>query len=154
MTIKYALTRVEIVRFFLQGLVKSPRLLVIILVFSLWPGFFSLEMKGAFSRPLTVSDANIAFAWAIGTFCFIVLGIFIRGKTDERTLSVSEQGLSTEIGSLKMQIERSKVKSVADAGSCVLIVRANGNAFTIPSRAFSGPDQQAHFIAECSRWRK
>jgi hypothetical protein len=154
MTIKYALTRAEIVRFFLQGLRKSPRLLAIVLICSLWPGLFSLATEGAFSRPLTASDAKVAFVWTIGAFCFFLLLIFVRGKTAERTLSVSEQGISTEIGSIKGQVPWSKVKVVSDTGRYVLIARTNGNAFFIPRRAFSGPEQQLQFMTEISHWRK
>ncbi len=154
MTIKYALTRAEIVRFFLLALSKSPRLLIVVLIASLWPGLVFLGTIGALSRSLTVTDARVAFECTIGAFCFIVLWIYLRGKTDERTLSVSEPGISTAIGSLTGQVPWKKVRTVSGMGRYVLIVRSNGNAFFIPSRAFSGPDQQAEFIAECSRWRR
>jgi hypothetical protein len=154
MTIKYSLTRAEIVRFFLQGLGKSPRLLAIVLIFVLWPGMFSLINGGAFSRPLTASDIRVTFAWTIAACSIFLFVIFIRSKTEERTLSVSQEGISTEIGSITGQVPWNKVKVITDAGQYVLIVRTNGNAFSIPNRAFSGPEQKQQFITQISRWRR
>lgn len=154
MTIKYALSRAEIVRFFLQGLSKSPRLSLIVLICLVWPGFISLSTSGTFSRSLTVNDAKVVFAWMIGAFCLLVLLIFVRGKTDERTLSVSEQGISTQIGKLEGQCPWNKVRIVSDAGQYVLILGTSGNAFFIPNRAFSGPDEKTQFMNEIQGWQK
>jgi hypothetical protein len=111
-------------------------------------------MSGVFSRPLIVESVVEALAAAVGGFCLMVLYLFLRGKTDVRTLTISEQGISTEIGSLKGQVPWNKVSAVAHAGNCVLILRSNGNAFFIPGRAFSGPEQQAQFITEVRAWWK
>jgi hypothetical protein len=88
---------------------------------------------------------------AFSVFLFL---IFIRGKTEERSLSVSEEGISTEIGTIKGQVRWNKVKVIKDAGQYVLIERTNGNAFSIPNRAFSGPEQKHQFITQISSWRK
>ncbi len=153
MTVKYALTRKEIVQFFLQGLGKSPRLLTLVAVSTIFPALIGLEIGGGFNRPLTFVDLRIAGAEMICTFWFLLLWIFLRGKTNERTLSVSELGISTEIGSLRGQVAWSKVSRVSDKGNYVLIVGTSGNAFFIPGRAFSGPAQRAQFITEIARCR-
>jgi len=36
----------------------------------------------------------------------------------------------------------------------VLIVGTTGNAFLIPERAFSGPEQRAQFVREIKDWKK
>jgi YcxB-like protein len=154
MTIKYKLTRAEIVRSFFRSLGSSPRFLAIILIYSAALGVFALVTRGAFSRSLTTRDAVIALSWTAGALVFMPLWLYIRGKTDERTLTVSPEGISTEIGSLRGQLPWSKVKLVNDTGSHVLIVGATGNAFFIPGRAFQGPDQRAQFLAQMDHWRK
>jgi hypothetical protein len=154
MTIHYALTRAEIAEFFLRSLGKSPRLLAIVFLFSCWPAFVWLSANRAFSRPFTAKDAGIACEWACGGFGLFVFFIYLRGKTAERTLTTSELGISTQIGSLKAEIPWTKVKTIQDTDPYVLIVRSNGNAFFIPNRAFNGPDQKAEFIVETRRWRK
>jgi hypothetical protein len=153
MTIKYALTRAEIVRAFLVGLSRSPRLLLIVMALSFWPGIVWLATKGAFARSFGIGDALAALEWAIGAFCFLVLWVFIRAKTSERTLSASEEGLSTTIGSLNGKVPWAKVKNVVDAGRYILIVGRSGNAFFIPTRAFSGSDQRTQFLSEIEGWR-
>jgi hypothetical protein len=132
-TIKYSLTRMEI---YLVGL-----------------GFLGLAMTGAFSRPLTLSDAWVALAWVIGAFLLMPVIFFVRGKTKERTLTVSQDGISTQIGRLKGQVPWSKVKLVNDTGKFILIVGRTGNAFFIPGRAFRGPGELAEFTAQIDRWR-
>ena len=153
MTIKYSLSRAEIVRPFFRSLGSSPRFLAIILVYSAGLGVVSLVMKGAFSRSLTSHDVIVALSWMAGALVFMPLFLYIRGKIDERTLTVSPEGISTEIGSLKGQIPWSKVKLVTEANQHVLIVGSTGNAFFIPGRAFQGPDQQSEFVAQIDHWR-
>ena len=90
----------------------------------------------------------------VGAFVFMPLWLFIRGKTDERMLTISPEGIATEIGSLKGQLPWSKIKLVTETSRHhVLIVGASGNAFFIPSRAFEAPGQQAEFMTQISRWR-
>jgi hypothetical protein len=83
---------------------------------------------------------------------FLPLMLFIRGKTSKRSLTVSPEGMSTEIGSIKGQIPWHKLKVIVETESYVLLSRANGNVFFIPSRAFSGPEHQAEFVTEIRGW--
>jgi len=154
MTIKYALTRGEIVQSYFRSLSPSPKFLSMILIYSIGLGVLFLAIGGAFSRPLTARDVLTAFAWAIGGFLFMPLSLFVRGKTEERTLSVSAQGISTEIGARKGEVPWGKVRLVENAGHHVLIVGTTGNAFLIPERAFSGPEQRAQFVREIKDWKK
>jgi len=154
MTIKYALTRIEVVEFFLQGMVKSPRYLATILILLLWPAVIYLLVRGALSRTLTVIDLMTSLEWTFGFFCFMLVWIFIRAKTDERTLSVSESGISTTIGRLGGRVQWNKIKTISDMGRYVLIARTAGNAFFIPNRAFTGPDHRAEFIAQIRLWKQ
>ncbi len=154
MTIKYALTRIEIFRSFLRSLQSSPKFLAMILIYLAAMAVFAVATRGAFSRSLTGRDLTVAIAWTAGAVVSMLLWLFIRGKTDERTLTASPEGISTQIGSLKGQIPWSKVKLVTQTSRHVLIVGATGNAFFIPSRAFEGPDQQTQFMTQIDHWRR
>ncbi len=154
MTIKYALTKAEILLYFVLHLGRHPMQLAIISGCSLWIGFLWLATGGAFSRSFTIGDGITGLAWSLGMFCFYLFHVFIRGKTDERTMRVSEKGIWTAIGSHVIEVPWEKVKIVADAGRFVVIVRTSGNAFFIPNRAFSGTEQRAQFLEETDRWRK
>lgn len=153
MTIKYALTRKEIVQSYFRSLGSSRKFLAMILIYSAALGLFPLIFSGAFSRRLQVHDLFVTVAWMVGAFAFMPMWLFLRGKTSERTLTVSPDGISTQIGSLKGQVPWSKVRLVADASNHVLIVGATGNAFFIPGRAFQGPEHKAQFIERIMSWR-
>ena len=154
MTINYALTRAEILRVFLVALTRSPRIFAIVLCFSLFPGAASVAAASLSSGAITIHEVTIAVAWTIGMFCLVVVMVFLRGKTAERTLSVSEQGLSTQIGSMNAQRPWSQVKEIQDSGSYILIVSKSGNSFFVPSRAFSGPDERNQFLSAIVHWHR
>ena len=85
-------------------------------------------------------------------FCFLIAMVFVRGKTEERTLSVSEHGITTQIGSMDAQLPWTKVKEVKDSGTYILIVGRTGNSFFVPARAFRGTEQRNEFLSEIRRW--
>ena len=154
MTIKYTLTRTELVRSYLQSMAGSARFRRTILIYSAAVGVFSLVVRGVLYRAVTSRDILAALAWMAGVFVFMPLWLFLRGKTAKRTLTVSAEGISTQIGSHKGDIPWSNVKVVADVSRHVLIiVGATGNAFLIPNRAFQGPDQRAQFLTQIDSWR-
>ncbi len=154
MTIEYSLSRSEIVRGFLQGVRVSPRFRATLVVYSVGTAVFVLAMQGALSRPLGIRDLITGFAWAACALVFMPLWLFLRGKTALRTLTVSSDGISTQIGRLKGNVPWAKVKMVKDASEYVLIASASGNSFIIPSRAFAGPNQRSQFLREIDAWRR
>ena len=150
-TIKYSLTRMEIVGYFLRSLPKSPRMLFIVVGSSAVVGFCSLAI-GASYRRLTSGDVLNACGLALAAFCFFIFLVFIQAKTRERTLTVSEEGIATWIGSMRATIPRIKIAEVKGVGRHVLIVRSTGNSFFIPMRAFEGRDQYTQFLEVTGRW--
>jgi hypothetical protein len=153
MTIKYSLTRAEIFRSFLQSLRTSRKFLAMIVLFSVALGLLPMITGGSFSRPLVLSDLWIGLASASGAFVFIALMTSLRGKTEERTLAISPQGIWTQIGPQQGDIAWGTVLFVAPASDHLLIVRTNGNAFFIPSRAFANPAEQTQFAKQLEEWR-
>jgi len=154
MNIKYALTRADIVRVFFVSLSQSPRILTVVLLFSILPGVPPLISACSSGGALTTRDAFVAIAWSIAMFCFVIAMVFVRGKTEERTLSVSERGISTQIGSMDAQLPWSKVKEVKDSGTYILIVGRTGNSFFVPARAFRDGAQRHEFLSEIRRWHR
>jgi hypothetical protein len=152
--IEYALTRSEIFRSYLRSLAESPRFRRTIIIYSVAFGIFDLILRVILERSFTVRDIISAAAWAVGLFVFLPLWIFIRGKTTKRTLTISQDGISTEIGRYKGQIPWNKISIVTEAPRFILIARTNGNAFFIPGRAFSGVEHRQHFLTEMKGWIK
>ena len=151
-TIRYALTRMEIAGYFLRSIPKSPRLLLIVAGSSLVAGAASLAANGATLR--TRPGAAILDACGLGmaVFCFFLFLVFIQAKTQERTLTVSAQGISTAIGSMRAIIPWSKIATVKSVGQHVLIVRSTGNSFLVPLRAFDDEQTYAHFLELTQEW--
>lgn len=148
LTVEYALTRPEILRSFLHSVAEVPKYRVTILLYSAAIGVLTLLLRATLSQSLALKDVIIAVAYAAGFLVFIPLWTLVRGKTANRTLTVSRDGISTEIGRLSTHVPWDKVKVVADTPQFVLIGRTNGNAFFIPNRAFSGPEHRRHFLTE------
>jgi hypothetical protein len=154
MTIRYALTRAEVVRAFFVGIGISPRIRTVVLIFALLPALLSLEATFSLSRTVRATDVVFALMWTVIVCCGVFALVYFRAKTAERTLSISEWGISTEIGALKGERPWNKIKQVETTASYILIVGASGNSFFIPSRAFSGSDQRNQFLSEVARWHR
>ena len=152
LSIEYALTRGEIFRAFLQSAAGSPRYLLTIILNSVTFGVITLLFRAAPLARLTMRDAISALTWTLGLLLLMPLWIFIRAKTDRRTLTISRDGITTEIGRHNGKVPWPKVKIITETPRFVLIARTNGNAFFIPDRAFSGVDQRQHFVTEIRRW--
>jgi hypothetical protein len=137
-----------------MSLGQSRRVLAVVLLFSILPGALPIISASSSGRVLTTRDAFVAIAWSIGMLCFVIAMVFVRGKAEERTLSVNEHGISTQIGSIDAQLPWAKVKEVKDSGTYILIVGRTGNSFFVPSRAFRGAEQRNEFLSEVRRWHR
>jgi hypothetical protein len=154
MTINYSLTRFEIVRTFVAVLPQSPRIFTIVFISSAWPGFVMLLSKHEFSNGLTVWDFLGALIFGSVAFLLLLTWVFLRAKTRERTLTISEHGVHTEIGRIKADYPWSKVKQIKDVGQYLLVVNRTGNAFFIPDRAFPSAKARTEFLELANEWRR
>jgi hypothetical protein len=68
-------------------------------------------------------------------------------KSAERSLTVHQTGVETTIRRRTGSVTWDEVAQIEDAGQFIYIVRRNGNAFTIPGRAFDSDRQRADFLA-------
>ena len=156
MTIEYSLTRTEVVRGYFRGLRTSPKFLSITLLYAAFLAVVILAAWGEFSRPLTigniVADA-VAFV-AIAAFFILLLSawLFLRAKTSRRSITISPEGISTRIGELEGETPWRQIKIVSVTEQNVLIARGNGNAYFIPNRAFSSPEEKAEFTDAIRNW--
>lgn len=153
MKIRYSLTRAEVVRSFLQGLAKSPKLVARVLVYCLIAAILPMVISGAFIGGPTLVTSGSSILWTVGTFCLFLILLFATAKTAQRTMDVSEDGISTSIGKLRGLVDWGRIADVRDTGPHVLIVGRSGNSFFIPNRAFNSPDQKTQFISEICEWR-
>jgi hypothetical protein len=85
-------------------------------------------------------------------FLLLLIWVFLRAKTKVRTLSISEQGIQTEIGRIKADYPWTKVKQIKDVGQYLLVVNRAGNAFFIPNRAFTTAQARTEFLELANEW--
>ena len=92
----------------------------------------------------------------LGTLVVIVfvLALFpqVRFKKQERSLTINDQGISTEIGKLSGNILWNEVKSITEKNNYIIITRRNGNAMLIPPRAFADGTEKEGFLADMNIW--
>src|SRR5271154_4364471 len=110
LTVEYALTRREIFGGFWRSVAQSPKFRNTVLFYSAGFGLTILILSSTSSRSVTLKGIVGAVASAIGFLVFLSLWVFIRGKTARRSLTVSRDGISTEIGRLKGQVPWSKIR--------------------------------------------
>lgn len=150
--VEYALTRREILYYFLRATARSARLFSPLLLFAVVAGIANLFTRGANLHALTSRDLASAAAWGLGAIVFLAAWIFIRGKTSKRTLTIGPGGISTEIGKLSSQTPWQKVIAVNDGPRFVLITCSNRNSYFIPDRAFTTPSDRSAFVSAAQSW--
>ena len=75
-------------------------------------------------------------------------------KPKERALTVSANGIDTEIGRIKGHIGWNEVSKVEEASHAVVITRKkSGNAFIVPNRAFQSEEQRDVFLNTTKGWQ-
>ncbi|HWB32914.1 MAG TPA: YcxB family protein [Acidobacteriaceae bacterium] len=153
MTIEYALTRFEIVRSFYQSLFASTKYLTTIAIYGLILGAI-VAYGGVAARATPVEFALRFFFGFIGFLVLLPIMLFITAKTSVRSLTIAEEGISTSIGPISAQRQWNQINVIHETPDFVLLARTNGNAFYIPSRAFSDPAQKAEFIRLAKEWSK
>jgi hypothetical protein len=115
---------------------------------------FYLFSSTAFPHSLTVENKITAGTLFLGFFLFMPAFVFATAKTSLRTLSISSDGIHTEIGGMSGERSWPQIKEVADQKSFILIVGRSGNSFFIPNRAFSDLEEKTEFITRIKRWRE
>ena len=154
LTVEYALTRGEILKSFLRSTAASPKLRRTILAYAVAIGIVMSLFQAMLSQSFNARSLIAAILWTLGFLLFIALWVFVRGKTSKRTLKVSKDGISTQIGRISGTVSWSKVSGISSAPEFLLILRNNGNAFFVPNRAFDEAGGKDQFLTHCQKWLK
>ena len=152
-TIEYALTRTEVARSYFQAIGHSPEYLRRVVLLAAICAVAQMCIRILGSRRLGGPEILSAVIVFVVILAVLPIWLFLRAKTDKRTLTISADGISTSIGEKSAQIPWKSVKIVKDSGTFILIARTNGNAFFIPDRAFISPNDRARFMEQIGLWR-
>src|SRR6185437_4565887 len=137
-----------------HSIVSSPKLRLTMLAYALAIGIVLSLFQAMVSQSFSSRILTGAVLWAGGFLLFVPLWIFFRGKTSKRTLKVSKDGISTQIGRISGTVPWSKVSGISSAPEFLLILRNNGNAFFVPNRAFDAAGGKDQFLTHCQKGLK
>ena len=119
-------------------------------------GFFVLTIVIFVGRWPPRASSDVLRGVIAGLCVVLVFVAFpqIMFKPKERTLTVNENGIDTEIGKLKRHIGWHEVSKVEEASQAILIVRKrSGNAFIVPKRAFPSAQEREEFYKAAKDWQ-
>src|SRR6185312_5166592 len=152
-TIEYALTRSEVAGSYFHASRQSPEYLRRVIMLAAICAVAQMCIRILGSRRLGGPEILSAVIVFVVILAVLPIWLFLRAKTDKRTLTISPDGISTYIGTKSAEIPWKSVRIVKDSGTFILIARMNGNAFFIPDRAFISPDDRARFVEQIGIWR-
>ena len=74
-------------------------------------------------------------------------------KPQERTLTVSEDGIITKIGKKTGSAKWEEITAIQDLPQITALLKKNGNAFLIPRRAFNSETERSDFLTAVKNWQ-
>jgi hypothetical protein len=146
MEIRYRSRRGEIWRWYWNRWARGlwrVHLLVIVAAF-VGAILASLTNHGAASVGRVLANAIPFSAAAIA---FMIFYPQLRFKAEERSLSLSAEGVATVIGKQSAIFPWNEISSVEEDGEFVILSNFKNCAFVVPQRAFANPDERQEFLA-------
>ena len=141
-TVTYASRRDEVARFYWASWKRQLWVFHLIVLVAI------IVMGTALRWPIIMTIG--AGAGAIGFFFLFPQLAF---KPQTRTLTIDADGLRTKIGKkVGERAWREIAKIEESGGNIVMRVRASGNAFIVPPRAFAGEDERNAFLRAAQEW--
>lgn len=116
--------------------------------------FFVVVSRRAVGRPPNRADVVVAAIWAIPVLLFLPIYPLLRFKSQMRTLTISPQGIHTQIGNLSREISWRAIGRMRREGDRLYIVGKTGNSFAVPDHAFSSTLDRDAFETAAREWWK
>ena len=151
-TIKYATTRAEISEWYWRLWRKTLwkihlTFLVLIII-----------IAGSLDGHWPIQDYRyLIFGMLVAAGLFIVFVLFpqMMYKPQIRTVSASEAGIQTSIGSKSESVKWAEIKGIETSSEHIVITaRKTLSAFLIPRRAFQTEDDRARFLEAVQSWQQ
>jgi hypothetical protein len=152
MVIEYKIKRLDIVKAYFYNLRHSRRSQMIIFGMAALLVLYSMFLNYRRYGKVGFSDFFFAILFGLVFICAVPALSFLTAKTQKRTLSISQEGIETKIGSQTGKIPWKAVDRVVATEDHIFIVGKNANAFTIPSSAFANPELRNQFIELASQY--
>jgi hypothetical protein len=146
MVIEYRIKRFDLVKSYFFNLRHSIKTQLIIFGIATLDILYSLFLRYRDHGKLVLDDFIVSFLFGLVFILAIPALSFVTAKTQKRTLSISQEGIETKIGSREGKISWKAVDSIVATKDRISIIGKNANTFTIPSNAFTSTDLRNKFI--------
>ena len=147
-TLRYTSSRKEIWKFYWS--VWRRRLWIVHALFAAVAGFAVAALTGHGVRLTSwIEDSFLALPFVIGAFAAVPQ---LRFKGAERTLRVTPEGWSTEIGQVSGSRSWAEVKVIREVDGLIFIESMNGNGIIVPPRAFRDENERRRFLTDVLKW--
>jgi hypothetical protein len=152
-TIEYSTSRAEIWRWYWRAWARPQGLwryhiFIAVCVFMV---FYLFKHQGQDALRLATTGGLVALALVLALF---PLWPQLRFKLELRTLSVDPLGISTKVGTWHAVIPWTEVGRITPVADEIFIEGKNGNAFIVPNRAFTAPQQRVEFLERVGQWHQ
>ena len=151
MTIRYALRRADIwnVYWFIW---RTGWRLKLSQVFIAGCTIFVALSVLARNRPISGHDVVIALLWAGVVLLFLPVYPLLMFKPQTRTLTITPQGIDTQIANMSRELPWRKISRIQRDGDRLYIIGRTGNSFVVPDHAFSSPEDRETFEMRIRQW--
>jgi len=146
MVIEYQIKRFDLVKSYFISLRHSSRTQLIVFGAAAFIIIYSLYNRYNSHGHLVLFDFMTAFLLGLGLILIVPAAGFLTAKTQKRTLSISPDGIATKIGSKAGKVSWKAVDSIIVEKDHIFITGKSGDAFIIPSSAFTSEDLCNQFI--------
>ncbi len=154
MVIEYQIKRFDLVKSYFYNLAHSKRTQFIIFGLTVLMIVISLLRSYRNHGNLTLSDFIAALLSGLGLILVIPVLSFLTAETQKRTLSITQEGIETKIGTRKGTILWKAIDSVVSTEDRIFITGKNANTFTIPSSAFSSDELRNKFFELATQYHE
>ncbi len=152
MTIQYSVTPNEVTKSYIQQLRYSSPFRVRILMFA---GliFLIYFLPKLLRQGFHLSDLITALLLGCGVVVLLPLASRLLTKPQQRTLTISPEGIQTSIGAQAGTIPWANVVDIVEDDDYIFVIGRTGNSFLIPSRAFASSGQRSAFLEMLAQYR-
>lgn len=152
MTIQYNVTPNEVTKSYIQQLRYSSAFRIRILTYAGLIFLISFLPK-LLRQGFRLSDFITALLLGCSVILLLPLASRLFTKSQQRTLTISPEGIQTSIGAQSGTIPWAKIADIVEDGDYIFVIGRTDNSFLIPSRAFASSSQRSTFLEMLAQYR-
>jgi hypothetical protein len=146
MVIEYQIKRLDLFKLLYYNTRRSKRTQLVLGGAIVFTYLSSLLIRYFTLGNLSFSDFRSAFVSVIIFIIGLPILLFLLAKTQNRWLSISQEGIETKIGTQHGMVSWNAGDSLVETKEYIYITGKSANAFSIPNSAFENNDTRTQFM--------